>query len=113
MQAKRFTIRTPREGFINITRNVQQVIAESGAKSGVVVVWCPHTTAGITVNETTEDDTIIFDISTNNEDVYIDSIFFNNTELAVNKKFWEWADTPENMLEVSTRLTTNITWVNI
>ena len=41
MQAKRFTIRTPREGFINITRNVQQVIAESGAKSGVVVVWCP------------------------------------------------------------------------
>ena len=69
--------------------------------------------SGITVNETTEDDTIIFDISTNNEDVYIDSIFFNNTELPVNKKFWEWADTPENMLEVSTRLTTNITWVNI
>ena len=59
MQAKRFTIRTPREGFINITRNVQQVIAESGAKSGVVVVWCPHTTAGITVNENADPDVVL------------------------------------------------------
>jgi hypothetical protein len=45
--------------------------------------------------------------------VFIDSVFFNNTELSVNKEFWEWADTPENMIEVSTRLTTNISWINI
>lgn len=71
------------------------------------------TISGITVNETTEDDIIVFDISTNNSDVYIDSIFFNNTELNVSKKYWEWADTPENIIDISTRLRKSISWASI
>ena len=79
MQAKRFTIRTPREGFINITRNVQQVIAESGAKSGVVVVWCPHTTAGITVNENADPD-VVMDMLYGLDKAYPDRPEFRHAE---------------------------------
>ena len=71
------------------------------------------TISGITVNETTEDDIIVFDISTNNSDVYIDSIFFNNTELNVSKHYWEWADTPENIIDISTRLRKSISWASV
>ena len=41
----------PREDFYNITSQVRQAISESGAKDGIAVVFCPHTTAGITINE--------------------------------------------------------------
>lgn len=58
MEAKQFTIHTPREDFINITRSVQETIAQSGAKSGIVVVWCSHTTAGITINENADPDVV-------------------------------------------------------
>ena len=56
MKAKKFTLKTPREGFLNITQSVRETIRESGAKSGVVVVWCAHTTAGITINENADPD---------------------------------------------------------
>ena len=42
---------TPKEGFIKITRDVESLVAESGVKEGICVVFCPHTTAGITINE--------------------------------------------------------------
>lgn len=58
MEAKKFTIHTPREDFINITRSVRETIAESGVQSGIVVVWCSHTTAGITVNENADPDVV-------------------------------------------------------
>lgn len=37
--------------FINITREVQSAVAESGVENGICVVYVPHTTAGVTVNE--------------------------------------------------------------
>lgn len=40
-----------REQLIDITRRVADAVAGSGAVDGVAHVWCPHTTAGITVNE--------------------------------------------------------------
>lgn len=58
MQAKKFTIRTPNQGFLNITRSVRETIRESGARSGIVVVWCAHTTAGITINENADPDVV-------------------------------------------------------
>lgn len=42
---------TSREEFIDITGQVQQVVKKSGARDGVCVVYVPHTTAGVTVNE--------------------------------------------------------------
>ena len=40
-----------REEFIDITGQVQQAVKRSGARDGLCVVYVPHTTAGLTVNE--------------------------------------------------------------
>ena len=37
--------------FIDITSQVQGAVSESGADSGICVVYVPHTTAGVTINE--------------------------------------------------------------
>jgi secondary thiamine-phosphate synthase enzyme len=42
---------TQREQFVDITTQVQQAIAEIGAIDGVCTIFCPHTTAGLTINE--------------------------------------------------------------
>lgn len=35
----------------NITDDVKKTISEMGMKDGIVTVYCPHTTAGILINE--------------------------------------------------------------
>jgi secondary thiamine-phosphate synthase enzyme len=40
-----------REEFIDITESVKQVVRKSGVKEGFCIVYVPHTTAGVTVNE--------------------------------------------------------------
>jgi secondary thiamine-phosphate synthase enzyme len=40
-----------REELMDITAAVQDVIANSGIASGICIVYCPHTTGAITVNE--------------------------------------------------------------
>ena len=40
-----------RKEMIDITEKVQKVVDEERLKDGVVVVYIPHTTAGVTVNE--------------------------------------------------------------
>lgn len=47
-----------RDQFINITREVQQAVAESGVGDGVCTVFVPHTTAGITINENADPDVV-------------------------------------------------------
>lgn len=49
---------TQRDGMYNITRNVKAVIEESGIRSGLCVIYCPHTTAGITINENSDPDVV-------------------------------------------------------
>lgn len=51
-----FSIRTPKEDFYDITAEVKRAIRESGIDSGLAVVYCPHTTAGITINENADPD---------------------------------------------------------
>jgi secondary thiamine-phosphate synthase enzyme len=41
---------TKRQELVVITEQVQQVITDSKVKSGVCVLFCPHTTAGLTIN---------------------------------------------------------------
>ncbi len=36
---------------MDITAEIRKVVGESGVASGVCHVYCPHTTAGITINE--------------------------------------------------------------
>jgi len=40
-----------RTQFVDITREVEQAVSESGVKSGVGHVYVPHTTAGVSINE--------------------------------------------------------------
>ena len=44
------------EEVVDITRNVEAVIASSGVKDGLCIVFVPHTTAGVTINENTDPD---------------------------------------------------------
>ena len=37
--------------MVDITAQVQRAIGESGVTEGVAVIFCPHTTAGLTLNE--------------------------------------------------------------
>ncbi|UCF31039.1 MAG: YjbQ family protein [bacterium] len=45
-----------REELQDITSEVARVIGASGLKSGLCVVYCPHTTAALTVNEGADPD---------------------------------------------------------
>ena len=47
-----------REGFHDITPQVRAAIRQSGVKDGICLVYCPHTTAGITINENADPDVI-------------------------------------------------------
>ncbi len=40
-----------RKQFINITSNIRKIVDESGNGEGNCFVYCPHTTAAITINE--------------------------------------------------------------
>jgi secondary thiamine-phosphate synthase enzyme len=40
-----------REELIDITQRVAEAVSASGVTEGIAHVWCPHTTAAITVNE--------------------------------------------------------------
>ncbi|WP_373044610.1 secondary thiamine-phosphate synthase enzyme YjbQ [Vulgatibacter sp.] len=40
--------------FVDLTAKVKAVVQQSGVTAGTVVVFCPHTTAGITVQENTD-----------------------------------------------------------
>ena len=57
---KRYTIKTERRGLYNITSYVRQAVTESGVQSGMAVVFCPHTTAAITINENADPDVKTF-----------------------------------------------------
>jgi len=53
-----YNLSTNKEDFYNITARVRQAVAESGIKDGIAVVFCPHTTAGITINENADPDVV-------------------------------------------------------
>ena len=42
--------------FLDITRAVQSAVSSAGVKNGLVTVFVPHTTAGITINENADPD---------------------------------------------------------
>ena len=52
-----FSLRTrTRTAFVDITADVQGAVRELGVEDGAVVVYVPHTTAGVTVNESADPD---------------------------------------------------------
>ena len=55
---KEFTLKTDKEGLYNITAQVAEAVKASGIKDGVAIVYCPHTTGGITINENADPDVV-------------------------------------------------------
>jgi secondary thiamine-phosphate synthase enzyme len=48
--------------FVEITSQVRDAIARSGASEGLAIVYVPHTTAGVTINEAA-DPAVVQDIN--------------------------------------------------
>ena len=54
---KSFSVQTrSRTDFVNIDRQVAEIVRESITEEGVITVFIPHTTAGITINENADPD---------------------------------------------------------
>ncbi len=54
-----FTVQTRRRNeFVEITEQVRQSLARAGLREGFGVVYCPHTTAAITINENADPDVV-------------------------------------------------------
>lgn len=65
-----FAVRTTKDQqFIEITKDVQRVVDEEGVNDGLAIVYVPHTTAGVTINENGDPD-VLRDILTNLERVF-------------------------------------------
>ncbi len=47
-----------RNEFVEITEPVRQALRRRGLKEGICVVYCPHTTAAITINENADPDVV-------------------------------------------------------
>lgn len=62
-----------RETFINIDSLIRQTLDECKLKAGIITVFTPHTTAGITINENADPD-VVKDL------VYGMNITFDNKE---------------------------------
>ena len=45
-----------RSEMIDVTDRVQQVVGEQGVTDGYVIVYVPHTTAAVTINENADPD---------------------------------------------------------
>ena len=57
-----FEVRTSTQTeFIDITRSVQEAVKKTGVKDGICIVFIPHTTAAVTINENA-DPSVIHDI---------------------------------------------------
>lgn len=47
-----------RVDLVDITNQAQQVLADSGTASGLMIVYVPHTTCGVTINEHADPDVV-------------------------------------------------------
>ncbi len=52
---KEFNINTSkRNELISITNEIKDIVKQSKIKQGICIVYCPHTTAAITINESAD-----------------------------------------------------------
>ncbi len=56
---EKFSVRTKdKVQFVNIDSHVREAITNSGIKNGICIVFAPHTTAGVTINENADPDVV-------------------------------------------------------
>jgi len=57
-----FQVRTSSQTeFVDITRSVQEAVKKTGVAEGICIIFIPHTTAGVTINENA-DPSVVQDI---------------------------------------------------
>ena len=88
-----------RSEFVDITGDVAKAVRKIGISDGIVLIYCPHTTAGITINENA-DPSVLTDINLKtskfidhndpdyrhgegNSDSHIKSSFFGASETVI------------------------------
>ncbi|WP_448375238.1 secondary thiamine-phosphate synthase enzyme YjbQ [Fervidobacterium sp.] len=60
---RKLSVRTSRRiEFVDITSQVRKLVSESNITEGIVVIYVPHTTCGITINEHA-DPSVVADIT--------------------------------------------------
>lgn len=74
-----YNLSTPHEDFYNITPQVREAVTNSDVTNGIVVVYCPHTTAGITINENADPD-VVHDLLIGFSKVFPDRAEFRHGE---------------------------------
>jgi secondary thiamine-phosphate synthase enzyme len=73
------TLKTGRESYTDITASVKNAILQSTVTSGIAIVYCPHTTAGITINENADAD-VVYDLLFALREVFYDNKAFRHME---------------------------------
>ena len=53
-----FSLSTPRESCYNITAQIREAVTQSKINDGFAVIYCPHTTAAIAINENADPDVV-------------------------------------------------------
>ena len=120
-------------GNYKLTQPDYKVIIDGeNVQTEVYNEFIKFTLSGISVNK----GQVLLDISTNDENIYIDSVYFNSEDLNVNKFSWSWAAKEVESInsqydagnmseaernnainniyeEVKKRLTRNISWVTM
>ncbi|PAD66293.1 hypothetical protein CHH83_24735 [Bacillus sp. 7586-K] len=56
MLIKHELITNDRDEMVEVTSLVQSDVSKTGLQEGTVLIYCPHTTAGITINENADPD---------------------------------------------------------
>ena len=68
-----------RDELVDITSEVKRVVKQSGAQTGICLVYTPHTTAAITINENADPD-VTSDIIKGMNSLKLESVHFNHSE---------------------------------
>ena len=76
---REYSLTTGQNNWTDITRQVRETLRESGIQDGICVVYCPHTTAGITINENADPD-VVRDLILALEKTYPDRAEFRHAE---------------------------------
>ena len=74
-----YQLSTSREDFYDITPQVREAVTKSNITDGIAVVYCPHTTAGIIINENADSD-VVRDLLIGLDKAFPDSAEFRHSE---------------------------------
>ncbi len=79
MSISEFSVSTGKQSMYEITDQVASAIRDSGVKDGVCIVFCPHTTAAITINENADSD-VVHDFLIGLDEAFPDRSSFRHAE---------------------------------